>query len=312
MSDWLVHHGIEGQKWGVRNGPPYPLSRQKSGKIKSTKKTEHKKKNSGYKDTKLQSGEYKINKYKNPTLERIRMQMQVDGLWAAIGIASQFIPGLAIASSIGMKARRTYYEKKNWYKKEGPPEELKNLKKQVTKTTIDDDLKTTNTRKKKQGGVSNCVNCTVNMEMRRRGYDTIARSAGMGQYTSAWKQWFDIKDSDIKFIQKGDLKNKTLNRKKYANEQYNKLMNELEKQGDGARGYLGIDYEGFNSGHAMFWEVTNGKAAIYDGQSGKTNVDNVISLADPDSYRYIRLDNKKVKPEVTMMIRSNPKKGKNK
>lgn len=24
----LEHHGIPGQKWGVRNGPPYPLSRQ--------------------------------------------------------------------------------------------------------------------------------------------------------------------------------------------------------------------------------------------------------------------------------------------
>ena len=32
------HHGIEGQKWGVRNGPPYPLDRMVStGKaLKST------------------------------------------------------------------------------------------------------------------------------------------------------------------------------------------------------------------------------------------------------------------------------------
>lgn len=25
ISDILAHHGIEGQKWGVRNGPPYPI-----------------------------------------------------------------------------------------------------------------------------------------------------------------------------------------------------------------------------------------------------------------------------------------------
>lgn len=30
----LAHHGIKGQKWGVRNGPPYPLDKSdKSGKI---------------------------------------------------------------------------------------------------------------------------------------------------------------------------------------------------------------------------------------------------------------------------------------
>ena len=28
----LYHHGIQGQKWGVRNGPPYPLSRSSLGR----------------------------------------------------------------------------------------------------------------------------------------------------------------------------------------------------------------------------------------------------------------------------------------
>lgn len=23
--DYLGHHGVKGQKWGVRNGPPYPI-----------------------------------------------------------------------------------------------------------------------------------------------------------------------------------------------------------------------------------------------------------------------------------------------
>lgn len=31
----LMHHGIEGQKWGVRHGPPYPLDRKTSSKIKN-------------------------------------------------------------------------------------------------------------------------------------------------------------------------------------------------------------------------------------------------------------------------------------
>lgn len=31
---WLAHHGIEGQKWGVQNGPPYPLDKKTSIKVK--------------------------------------------------------------------------------------------------------------------------------------------------------------------------------------------------------------------------------------------------------------------------------------
>ena len=30
----LIHHGIDGQRWGHRNGPPYPLSRQKNKRPK--------------------------------------------------------------------------------------------------------------------------------------------------------------------------------------------------------------------------------------------------------------------------------------
>lgn len=32
----LFHHGIKGQKWGVRNGPPYPLTKFVSRKAKDT------------------------------------------------------------------------------------------------------------------------------------------------------------------------------------------------------------------------------------------------------------------------------------
>ena len=34
LNDTITHHGVEGQKWGVKNGPPYPLQRYGSGQIK--------------------------------------------------------------------------------------------------------------------------------------------------------------------------------------------------------------------------------------------------------------------------------------
>lgn len=39
-SGYLMHHGIQGQKWGVRNGPPYPLdSKAKSSSEKKIDKS---------------------------------------------------------------------------------------------------------------------------------------------------------------------------------------------------------------------------------------------------------------------------------
>ena len=35
---YLSHHGIDGQRWGVRNGPPYPLSRSERKAIRAEKK----------------------------------------------------------------------------------------------------------------------------------------------------------------------------------------------------------------------------------------------------------------------------------
>lgn len=37
----LAHHGIKGQKWGVRNGPPYPLKRLKNAVGRSIIEVEH-------------------------------------------------------------------------------------------------------------------------------------------------------------------------------------------------------------------------------------------------------------------------------
>ncbi len=37
MNRVLYHHGIKGQKWGVRNGPPYPLDTPKNRAMRTAK-----------------------------------------------------------------------------------------------------------------------------------------------------------------------------------------------------------------------------------------------------------------------------------
>lgn len=49
MKNYLAHHGVAGQKWGQRHGPPYPLnsnpSKQAKLKAKSKSKSKSKSKN---------------------------------------------------------------------------------------------------------------------------------------------------------------------------------------------------------------------------------------------------------------------------
>lgn len=62
MRDYLAHHGIKGQRWGKRNGPPYPLEasykdpKSMSDDMKTWKYTEYTKLQSPEKTEKKRSG----------------------------------------------------------------------------------------------------------------------------------------------------------------------------------------------------------------------------------------------------------------
>lgn len=54
-NDYLEHHGIKDQRWGVRNGPPYPLSRQEKAKMRAKAKAEKLKEQKKIQDQKLKN-----------------------------------------------------------------------------------------------------------------------------------------------------------------------------------------------------------------------------------------------------------------
>lgn len=247
------------------------------------------------------SGDYKLKKYTSPTSRKIKEV----GIGVLVNIASMFIPGFGLAwnANVARMSIKHNHDWKDYYKKEGQPEKLSELKKKENPTTTSQDLKTVNEKKgiSNKGKVNNCVCCTVAMEMRQRGYDVVARSRGSGLSAQEYHNMFD----NLKFnaITAPSLGKES--RKDKVNRSYNALCNLIEREGDGARGCMLLQYEKGQMGHSFYWKVENGEVKFMDPQSNSMNLDKVFSLADPNSYLYARLDNLEIKSGITDSIVSN-------
>lgn len=72
-NDELYHHGIDGQRWGVRHGPPYPLERSEHNKVVERSEKASKKRNLSY----SKSGKYAkqmTDKDLNDTIDRLQRE----------------------------------------------------------------------------------------------------------------------------------------------------------------------------------------------------------------------------------------------
>lgn len=249
------------------------------------------------------SGNYRIKNYSSPLARKVSSGV----ISVGVNIASMFIPGFGLAwnANVIRTQIKHNYDWKDYYKKEGQPEKLSDLKKKQNKTTVSEDLKEINQRTglTKKGRVNNCVCCSVAMELRQRGYDVISRSRGSGVTRNEWFNMFE----NIKFKNPTIEKERGESRRNKINRSYNNLCNSIEKEGEGSRGCMLIQYEKGKSGHAFNWEVRNGRVQFMDSQSNSMDLDKIFSLADPNSYTYARLDNLKLKSDVTEFVMSNKK-----
>lgn len=131
---------------------------------------------------------------------------------------------------------------------------------------------------------TNCVLCSMTYELRKRGYDVISKKtiSGVPLTERQMSRWF--KDPKVEHVDGGYYSNFTKDKKlkdlsgkeisdainKHASN-YGNYAQKVEKQliGDGSdkRGMLSADMLGFS--HAVFYEVKNGKLTVIDSQSGK-------------------------------------------
>lgn len=192
------------------------------------------------------------------------------------------IKGQEIVNSLkvmGFRLNRAF-DKYNSY-------EIPIKRKEMTK---DEDLKIINPSKKSSliGPTNNCCLCTIAYDLRRRGYDVIAKQHAPIDLL------YDVGAEDIASIYKG------AKRKEFKN--VTSMQKQMENEPNGSRGAAFCTWGGNSSGgHVTAYEIENGKPVLYDAQSGK-KYNKIDELFKPvKKVSYMRLDN--LKPnELRMKI----------
>ena len=187
-----------------------------------------------------------------------------------------------------------------WGQKNGPPYPLDSdistgsrLKIPVSENLPSTRLKTFNTRErdaklvnpgfpKAKGSVTNCLDCTIAFELRRRGYDVTATANRRSDFDAS--RCFD--KARITYIKDRPTKQETADATKKA----------LLKQGDGARGALIFAWDGSDIYHAIAYGVDKGSIKLIDPQAGIVMSDVDRYLSHVNNIEFMRFDDKKIDP----------------
>lgn len=275
-SDELYHHGIKGMKWGVRNGPPYPLddsdhsaSEEKAGWRKSLDKSESDKQN-------------KDKKY--GLTDRQKKAIKIGAAVAATALIAIGTYKLADSgelhrliekgkAALGKTDGIGFKRNPDLAKPMSADEILTNV---VSRINIDHNI----VGAASIGTNNNCKRCTYAYELSRRGFDVKATKSisGTGQhvygtYNATHKDSIGGPITRIKKYLKGDEKILETIRnplggtpiKIQSSSPSESVFSALSSSPNGSRGELIMKWKS-GSSHSIAWEILNGKPIFYDCQ----------------------------------------------
>lgn len=176
-------------------------------------------------------------------------------------------------------------------KKEKIIDDIVNNVKQTEKMNISDAVNANPNFSKNSAYKNNCQRCVQAYELRRRGYDVIAKQQ-MGKGDSiCW-------GSEL-FVPKG-VKPSSV----YTFKQTEKnIKEELYSAPDGARYSIYVSWKNGNNAHVFIAEKKNGVIHFVDPQSGNTHVDSYFQLGKARSFGYYRLDDKEIVADKETIVK---------
>ncbi len=244
----LFHHGIKGQKWGVRNGPPYPL--RDNPTVQAVGKSMH------------SLGSLSVD-------SRLVKTAAIVGLGAlgAYGLTQMDPKDLKYAAEMAIDSyKESYYTNRKYFQLNSIPkiEGDHGLDKAV------EYLPNINAENKGGSGKFNCAFCVSALVMRMKGYDVSAVGCDNAVPPDLIQQFF----KDAKFE---NVNTPTANA----------LFSELAKNKEGSYGSLGLYPKGAGKGHDVFWMVHEGKVRVLDPQLNKEYTLNQLTNSNVDFARTI-------------------------
>ncbi|MBQ8134793.1 MAG: hypothetical protein IJ192_10380 [Clostridia bacterium] len=321
MEYYLYHHGILGQHWGQRNGPPYPLngsdhsvSEKKAGWRKSLDKGS---------DTSYTNGK-KNSKEKKHLTDNQKKAIKIGAAVVATALVTYGTYRLVKSGKLDTLAKAGKSKINELLGDKLKDIKVGDLPKDHTQSTetakskvedilkgetiqsktvngfkkisqiehLSDTLNKTNPLLGKSEGANNCSACGITAFLRRQGYDVTAKSTGGqmqnlgGIVEKCFKGAKVLDGSAVKF---GRSRNDAA-----------EML--LKRYGDNAEGVVGVQWKGGRGGHVFNWSIKDGVVSFFDAQQ-RLNDDRVSmrywTLIDPQgALQLARLDGLEIDMEA--------------